>query len=146
MSVRSYTKIWLHIIWPAFNHDNILTDAELRRNTSNFLQDYSAEKNIYMKVNYVMPDHVHGLIDLPTNKSIEDTMQLIKGASSFWINKQINFQFRWAKGYAAFSVSESNLDRVVKYILNQKEHHRKKSYTEEHTEFLAAYKVETKNG
>ena len=141
MSVRSYTKIWLHIVWPAFNHEDILTDENLRREASKFLKGYSMKKYIYMKVNYFMPDHVHALIDLPTNMCIEDTMQLFKGSSSKWINDKVDFKFRWAKGYGAFSVSESNLDKVVKYILNQKEHHKKKKFKKEYADFLAAYKI-----
>lgn len=94
-----------------------------------------------MKVNYVNPDHVHALIDLPTDKTIADTLHLLKGSSSNWINKQINFKFAWAKGYAAFSVSESNLKKVVDYILNQEEHHRVKSFAEEYEEFLQKHNV-----
>ena len=94
-----------------------------------------------MKANYVNSEHVHALINLPTNITIEKLMRLIKGESSSWINKQTNFNFAWGKGYGAFSVSESNLDSVVKYIANQEEHHRMKSYTDEYDAFLKAYNV-----
>ncbi len=94
-----------------------------------------------MKVNYVNSDHVHALIDLPTNITVEDVLHLYKGSSSNWINKQVNFKFFWGKGYGAFSVSESNLDRVAGYIITQEEHHRKKSYTEEYEEFLKKHRV-----
>ena len=105
------------------------------------LYQYANEKSIYMKINYVNSDHVHVLIDLPTSKTIEDILHLLKGSSSNWINKQVNFKFSWSKGYAVFSVSESNLDRVVKYIANQDEHHRKKSYLEEYEMFLQKHKI-----
>jgi REP element-mobilizing transposase RayT len=104
------------------------------------------EKKIYMKINYINPDHVHALINLPTNLTVEKVLHLYKGSSSNWLNKQVNFRFQWGKGYGAFSVSESNLDRVVKYIINQEEHHRKKSFTKEYEEFLRKHNIFIING
>lgn len=59
-----------------------------------------------MKVNYVNLEHVHAIIDLPTNYSIERVFKLFKGESSFWINdnKLLKRKFYWGRGYAAFSV------------------------------------------
>ena len=94
-----------------------------------------------MKANFVNIDHVHALIDLPTNLSIEEVLHLLKGASSNWLNKKVKYKFSWGKGYAAFSVSESNLGKVVKYIQNQEEHHRYKSFEEEYEEFLMKHKI-----
>lgn len=54
---------------------------------SRFLSGYAVEKEIYMKINFVNPEHVHTLIDLPTSKSIEEVVQLFKGSSSHWINE-----------------------------------------------------------
>ena len=141
MSVRSYTKAWLHIIWGTQNRDKSLTKKELRKKLSEYLYKYAQEKSIYMKVNFVNSDHVHVLIDLPTDKSIADVLHLLKGSSSNWVNEQVGFKFAWAKGYAAFAVSESNLGRVVKNIINQEEHHRNKSFSEEYAEFLKKHKV-----
>jgi len=68
-----------------------------------------------MKINYVNPDHVHALIDLPTRLSIEELVQLLKGSSSHWINANdvIKEKFAWGRGYGAFSVSESNVNAVA---------------------------------
>lgn len=141
MSVRSYTKVWLHLIWGTQNREKSLAKKELRKKLSEYLYKYAQEKRIYMKVNFVNSDHVHVLIELPTDKSIADVLHLLKGSSSNWINKQVDFKFVWAKGYAAFSVSESILSKVVKYIINQEEHHRNKSFSEEYAEFLQKHKV-----
>jgi REP-associated tyrosine transposase len=141
MSVRSYTKIWLHLIFGTNNREKSLLDRKLRKQLSEYFYKYSVEKNIYMKVNYVNPDHIHALISLPTDVTVEDIFHLYKGSSSNWINKQVQYKFRWAKGYAAFSVSESNLGKVTKYIINQEEHHRKKNFAEEYEEFLQKHKV-----
>ena len=146
MSVRSYTKIWLHLIWSTQNREKLLVDKQLRKELSQYYYDYSVEKKIYMKINYINPDHVHALINLPTNLTVEKVLHLYKGSSSNWQNKQVNFRFQWGKGYGAFSVSESNLDRVVKYIINQEEHHRKKSFTKEYEEFLRKHNIFIING
>lgn len=94
-----------------------------------------------MKKNFVNADHVHLLIDLPSDKTIADVLHLYKGSSSHWINKHVNFKFAWAKGYAAFSISESILNKVVKYINEQEEHHRVKSFSEEYDDFLEKYNL-----
>ena len=88
-----------------------------------------------MKVNYVNADHVHALIDLPTNTSIEDVVQLLKGSSSHWINRNdvVHGKFAWGRGYGAFSVSESNVDTVAKYVAEQD---RVRTFSDELKEFI----------
>ena len=141
MSVRSYTKVWLHTVWSTYRRERTLIERNLRIELSKYLHEYAEEKKIYMKVNYVNPEHVYSLIDLQTNMAIEEAFHLLKGSSSRWVNNYVNFKFSWGKGYAAFSVSESNIDRVVKYIINQEEHHRVKSFTEEYEEFLEKHNL-----
>jgi len=108
---------------------------------SKFLSQYAEEKDIYMKINFVNAEHVHALIDLPTNMSIEDAAKLFKGASSHWINENniVVGKFAWGRGYGAFSVSQSEVPRVSKYIADQDEHHRIKSFAEEYERFVKVY-------
>jgi putative transposase len=84
------------------------------------------------------PDHVHALIDLPTGSSIEKVVQLLKGSSSHWINSNdvVTGKFAWGRGYGAFSVSHSNADVVARYIADQKEHHRTRTFADELREFI----------
>ena len=91
-----------------------------------------------MKINYVNADHAHVLIELPTNISIEEVVQLFKGSSSHWINSNeiIEGKFAWGRGYGAFSVSESSVDAVAKYIAGQAEHHRVRTFGDELKEFI----------
>ncbi len=140
MSLHSYSKCWLHIIFGTLNREKIL-HKEARVNLSDYFYEYSKAKNIYMKINYVNADHSHLLIDLPTNQSIEETVQLFKGSSSHWINKSnlLKTKFSWGRGYGVFSVSESAVSKVCEYIANQEEHHRKKSFTYEYKEFISKY-------
>ena len=106
-----------------------------------FLCKYAESKKIYMKINYVNTDHVHALIDLPTGMKIEDALHLLKGGSSHWINEEslISGKFSWGRGYGAFSVSQSNVDDVAKYIAGQEEHHRTRTFTEEYQSFIKRY-------
>ena len=87
---------------------------------------------------YTNPDHVHLLIELPVDRTIQDIIKLLKGSSSHWINQNdiIRHKFSWAIGYAALTVSKTNVEKVKKYIQRQKEHHKKVSFNEEYMKFL----------
>jgi putative transposase len=91
-----------------------------------------------------MPDHLHMFFGLRPNQSIADLMRIVKSESSEWINSQKfnSSVFRWQEGYGAFSYSRSQVQTVNSYILNQEEHHRKKTFTEEYEEFLKAFEIE----
>jgi REP element-mobilizing transposase RayT len=108
------------------------------------LSEYWFEKGLYMKINFFNADHTHALIDLPTNLTIEQAIQLLKGSSSHWINEKrlVRGHFSWGRGYGAFSVSHSDLDRVSKYMANQEDHHRKKTFQEEYELFVRRYGFE----
>ena len=79
---------------------------------------------------YCNPDHIHVLIGMNPSLSISDLVRDIKANSSRWINekKWISEQFRWQEGYGAFTYSKSQLDSVIKYIIDQPEHHKMWSF------------------
>jgi REP-associated tyrosine transposase len=141
MSIRSYTKAWFHLIWGTHNREKLIINKDLRKDLSKYYYEYSEIKKIFMKINFVNSDHVHALIDLPTNITIEDTLHLLKGASSNWLNKRVNYKFSWGKGYAAFSVSESKLPQVITYIRGQEEHHKYKGFAIEYDEFIKKHNI-----
>lgn len=89
-------------------------------------------------------DHVHVFIGYKPSVSIPDLVKDIKVASSFWINgnKRTKMKFNWQERYGAFSYSRSHIDAVCKYIQNQESHHQKKTFKEEHLEFLKQFEVE----
>ena len=140
MSLHSYSRVWLHLVWATIERRPLLTKPTAVK-LSAYLHDYSKEKQIYMKLNFVNPDYVHALIDLPTNLCIEDMMQLFKGSSSHWVNEQnlVVGKFGWGRGYGVFSVSESGVAEVCAYIANQEEHHRKRDFAEELKLFVERY-------
>lgn len=91
-----------------------------------------------------MPDHVHLLVKLSPNKSIADVLRELKADSSGWIHKEFPAlqAFSWQLGYAAFTVSESQVERVRQYIRNQKHHHRKVTFQDELLSLLRAHGVD----
>jgi putative transposase len=83
-----------------------------------------------------MADHAHVLFHLPPNITLAKAVSALKANSSRWLNER-KIKFAWQEGYAAFSVSASNLPVVAKYIRNQREHHKKISFE---TEFITLLK------
>jgi putative transposase len=142
MSLHSYSRVWLHLVWATLERRPLLTKPAAAK-LSGYLTQYASEKGLYMKLNYVNPEHVHALIDLPTHLCIEETMQLLKGGTSHWVNQSslLPSKFAWGRGYGAFSVSHSGVGEVAKYIANQEEHHRKKSFAEELKQFVERYEL-----
>ena len=143
MSLHSYSRVWLHLLWATLERRPLLPKPAAMK-LSGYLTDYAKQKCIYMKINFVNADHVHALIDLPTNLSIEEVMQLFKGGSSHWINESnlVADKFGWGRGYGVFSVSESGVAEVCAYIANQEEHHRKRNFVEELRLFVERYGLE----
>ena len=89
-------------------------------------------------------DHIHALFALSRTHSIASVVKDIKRTSSSWV-KDLSpklAKFYWQAGYGAFSVSQSNLKEVVRYIENQEEHHRRVSFQDEYLAFLRAYGIE----
>ncbi len=132
MSLHSYSRVWLHLVWATLERRPLLTKPAAVK-LSEYLHHYAAEKGIYMKINCVNPDHVHAVVDLPTSLAIDEMMQLFKGESSHWLNQGnlLGGKFAWGRGYGAFSVSHSGVGEVAKYIARQEEHHRKRGFAEE---------------
>jgi putative transposase len=140
MSLHSFSVCWLHIVFATLNRDRII-HKDLRILLSNYFRDYSMEKNIYHRINFVNAEHVHLLIDLPTNLTIEDAVKLFKGSSSFWINKNnyVNGKFSWQRGYGAFAVSPTNVDIISAYIARQEEHHKTTTFQEEYEKLMRQF-------
>ena len=88
--MHSYSRCWIHLIWGTLNREKLL-NKEAAARLSRHLAEYADTKGVYMKINYINADHVHALIDLPTNMSIEELIQLLKGSSSHWVKRQPHF-------------------------------------------------------
>lgn len=87
-------------------------------------------------------DHVHALFHMNSMPDLAEAMKQLKGSSSAWFNREPGLgRLRWQEGYGAFTVSHSQRGKVYKYIKNQEEHHRMKSFAEEYEEFLVKHGI-----
>ncbi|MBP7533842.1 MAG: IS200/IS605 family transposase [Chitinophagales bacterium] len=139
-----FVKIYIHFVWSTKNREPFLASKEIRQQVWQHIRENAQKKGIFVDFVNGYHDHCHCLVSLRVNQTIEKIMQLIKGESSFWINKnQLTEQkFEWQDEYFAVSVSESMIDRVRNYIRNQEKHHAKKTFQDEYDEFIAKYGFE----
>jgi putative transposase len=136
----SNVKIWIHLIFST-KHRQPFLSKNIRYEIFNHILENCKLKGISLKTINGHTDHVHCLISLGKDQNIAEVTQLIKGESSFWINKNkmVNGKFKWQNDYFAISIGEKDVPRVMYYIQNQEEHHSKKSFGEEVAEFLEKY-------
>ncbi len=136
-----FVKVYIHFVWATKNHKSLLMTYEIRQQVWQHIRENAKEKNIYIDFINGYSDHCHCLISLGIDQTMSKLMQLIKGESSFWINKQnlSDGKFEWQDEYFALSVSSSALDKVRDYIKNQEEHHKHKTFQEEYELFISKY-------
>jgi len=139
----AYVKNWLHCVWGTKSRVPFLT-KEIKKAVLDHIRENAKSKGIYIDIIDGHVQHLHCLISLHQDHALSNVMQLIKGESSFWINKNriTRHKFEWAVEYYAVSVSESHVPRVRNYIRNQEMHHRKKTWEEEYEEYLVKYGFE----
>ncbi|MBI3194403.1 MAG: IS200/IS605 family transposase [Ignavibacteriae bacterium] len=138
--LHSYVRIYIHLIWTTKKREKLL-NGDTRLLVKKHLVKNAQDKNINIDTLHVQPEHVHCLINLSSNQEVDDIVKLLKGESSHWINSEniITEKFGWQRGYGAFSISPSHLGAVRKYINNQDEHHKKKSFADEYKTILQKY-------
>lgn len=136
-----YIKVYIHCVWSTKNRIPFLHTKELRQQVWQHIRENGKKKGLYIDTVCGYADHCHCILSLGIDQTIQKTMQLIKGESSFWINKNslTDERFEWQDEYFAVSVSESMIDKVREYILRQEEHHRTKTFQEEYDEFIRKY-------
>ena len=132
-----WIKVWLHFVWSTKNRIPYLQDP-IRPKVFDHIRQNALKKKIHIDFINGYLEHVHCLISLGSDQTLEKLMQLIKGESSFWINKNqlTKTKFGWQDEYFVASVSESNLEKVRRYIAKQEEHHSKVPFEKEFDEML----------
>jgi putative transposase len=135
-----YTKVWIHLVWATKKREPVL-DKAIRTKLFLHIKENARSKNIHVDFVNGYVDHIHILVSLDADQSISRITQLIKGESSFWINKnKLTAQkFEWQDDYFAVSVGESGVNKVREYIKNQEQHHAKKTFQQEYDEFMEKY-------
>jgi REP element-mobilizing transposase RayT len=143
MMANTYTSLHYHVIFSTKNREHwLLPDVEQR--IWEFIGGIArAHRMTALQVGGV-EDHIHALVTAPPTIAPCQIAQYLKADSSKWIHEEFSTlcNFSWQDGYGAFTVSKSNIPKVISYIQNQREHHRKKTFQEEYLDFLRENGVE----
>ncbi len=139
---NTYTQLYIQYVFAVKYRAAVLDtdwDEEMRKYITGILENNGHKM---LAINNVQ-DHIHIFGGLNPNQSISELMRLTKCDSSEWINKKklTKHKFHWQQGYGAFSYHESDIDRIVKYVINQQEHHKTISFPDEYRAILNEFKV-----
>ncbi|KAA3624969.1 MAG: IS200/IS605 family transposase [Bacteroidetes bacterium] len=140
---NTYSQIYLHNVWSPKYREALIRpnfEIEVYKYITGVVKELG---HLLIRING-MPDHIHVLIRLKPHIAPSKLVQLVKQNSSKWINQQgfLNQEFKWQRGGGIFSVNPSHVDKVIKYIDNQKEHHRQLSFKEEYVKLLGENHIE----
>jgi putative transposase len=136
-----FIKVWVHYVWATKQRSPVLTKS-IRHALFEHIKTNAKTKGIYLDRINGHAEHVHCLVSLSSDQTIEKVAQLLKGESSFWFNNRSGFaapRLQWQDDYFAVSVGESGVDNVRAYIDNQEVHHQKKTFAQEYEEFISKY-------
>ncbi len=143
MKPGTFTQLYIHLIF-AVQYRQYLLHETIKSKVCEYMSGIITNMGHKSIAINGMPDHVHILFGLKPDISISDTVHGVKRNTSLFINQQQWFRgnFAWQTGYGAFSYSRSQLDDVYQYILNQEEHHKKRTFKEEYIDFLKKFEIE----
>ena len=139
-----FVNVLIHFVWSTKKRIPYLESLDIRNALWQHIRDNGKEKDIFIDFVNGHKDHCHCLISLGRNQTLSKVMQLVKGESAFWFNKQnfIKSKLEWQDEYFAGSVSPSAINRVRNYIKNQEAHHLKKTFQQEYDELIEKFGFE----
>ncbi|MFN8288404.1 MAG: IS200/IS605 family transposase [Chitinophagales bacterium] len=139
---NTYSQVSIHSVFAVKGRENLIV-KDFRDRLHSYISAILQNEGAYCLAVGGWLDHVHVFYELPMTVSIADLMRLTKASSSKWINddKLVKGKFQWQEGYSAFSYAHSQRDTVIKYIMNQEEHHRNKSFKEEYMSLLTNFEI-----
>lgn len=141
--MSTYTQIYIQIVFAVQGRESLIqTDWEER--LYKYITGIVQKREQKILAINGMPDHIHFFIGMKPSCVLSDLIREVKKSSNEFINdnKFTKFKFKWQEGYGAFSYSHSQLDDVIAYITNQKEHHKKKTFKDEYIDFLKKFEVQ----
>ncbi|WP_026953204.1 IS200/IS605 family transposase [Algoriphagus mannitolivorans] len=138
---QSLAKVYLHIVFSTKNRIPMISE-EIRPNAQAYFVKVGSNLGSFTEEIFMMPDHIHWLCTLPRTIPIADLVKNVKISSSIKYKELIHQNFEWQKGYGAFSVSQSKLETVKKYIQTQQTHHQKINFQSEYRRFLEEYQID----
>jgi len=140
---NTYSQLYIQLVFAVKNREALIHES-FREEIQKYMTGIITNRGCKLYCIYANPDHVHILLRLHPNVSVSNLVRDIKSNVSKYINEKglTSFYFQWQNSYGAFSYSSSHLDAVVKYILNQPEHHKKRNFKEEYIDFLQKFGVD----
>lgn len=140
---NTYSQIYIQVVFTVKGREHFIKE-EYRERLQQFMSGIISEKKQKVMAIYCMPDHVHIFMSISPDISVSDITRDVKSnATAFLKNeKMVSSTFSWQQGFGAFSYAKSQSAAVVNYILNQKEHHRKRTFREEYLDFLEKFGVD----
>ena len=138
---HTYISDLVHCVFSTKQRRNLITD-DVRGDLWAFLGGIARKSGFKALIVGGTENHVHILLSLPATMPLAKAMQLVKGASSRWMDEKGLGDFAWQEGYGAFTVGISQKEHTMAYIRSQAEHHRKRSFEEEFLGFLKKHGVE----
>lgn len=134
---NTYTQLYVHVVFAVKNRDSLI-HTEIEEQLYPYLGGACKNRGHHLRAIGGMPDHLHMLIGMSPTESVSEMVKYLKIETSKWIHLKWGMtRFAWQTGYAAFTYSKSLLPPVENYILNQKAHHARHSFTEEILQFFA---------
>jgi putative transposase len=138
---HTYVSELIHCVFSTKQRRNLIT-PEVQPLLWAFLGGIARKNGFKALIAGGTENHVHILLSLPATLPLAKAMQLIKGASSHWMNETHTRGFAWQEGYGAFTLGISQKSDTIAYIRSQAEHHRKRSFEDEFVAFLKKNGVE----
>ena len=143
---NTYTQLYIHLVFAVKYRQSLIKPA-FREELERYMTGVLRRKKHKLLAIYLMPDHAHILIAANPAIALSDTVQVLKTESTNFIKEKhfTPFRFQWQEGFGAFSHARKDLDKVVKYILNQPEHHQKQSFNAEYLALLRRFDIDFKS-
>ena len=140
---NTYSALYYHIVFSTKNRQRTL-NREIESRVWSYLGGVARNHEMTALQVGGVEDHIHALVMSPAKFAPSEIARFLKGDSSKWIHDEFQEMsgFAWQDGYAAFTVSKSGVPAVIKYIQDQREHHRRKTFEEEYREFLTKHGIE----
>ena len=141
---QSLSQIYVHLVFSTKQRNTFLKDETITSQLYAYLAGICQKRNCFTIIIGGDTDHVHLLFALSRQKNVADLVRELKTSSAIWVkqNQPPLSDFQWQSGYGAFSVSQSQLEKVKNYIALQKEHHKQMSFQEEFRRLLKSHNVE----
>lgn len=141
----TFSQIYIHLVFAVKNRE-CLIHPSWEESLYKYITGIVQNKGQKMLGINGMPDHIHILIGMKPSCCLSDLVREIKKSTNELIKerKLSKFKFNWQEGYGAFSHNHSDLNKVLVYIKNQKEHHKKRTFKQEFIEFLNKFEVDYK--